>query len=46
MAIPHDHINGDSLSDCLLSYPGQLLGGILPLCRNGLGIFYDPRRLG
>ena len=35
-----------SPSDCLVSYPGHLLGGVLPLCRDVVGIFYGPCRLG
>ena len=35
-------IAGTSPSDCLVSYPGQSLGGILPLCRGAVGVFYSP----
>ena len=28
-------ITGTSLSDCFVSHPGHLLGGLLPLCREG-----------
>ena len=34
-------------SDCLVSYPGpSLWWGVLPLCREAVGIFYSPSRLG
>ena len=36
-----------SPSDCLLSYPGHSLwGGILFFCREAVGVFYRPSRLG
>ena len=36
-----------SPSDCLVSYPGHWLGGgFLPLCREAVGVFYSPSRLG
>ena len=37
-------ITGASPSDCLVSYPGHLLGqrGILSLCRYAIGVFYSP----
>ena len=31
---------GTSPSDCLVSYPGHSLGGILHLCRDAVGVFY------
>ena len=34
-----------SLSDCLMSYPGHLFGGVLPLCRNAVGEFCSPSQL-
>ena len=34
-----------SPSDCLVSYPGYLLG-VLPLCREAVGVFYSPSRVG
>ena len=37
---------GTSPSDCLVSYPGHLLGGVLPLCRGAVSVFYSPSRLG
>ena len=37
---------GTSPSDCLVSYPGHSLGGVLPLCREAVGVFYSPSRLG
>ena len=40
-------ITGTSASDCLVSYPGHLLGeGLLPLCGEAVGAFYSPSRLG
>ena len=35
-----------SPSDCLVSYPGHLLRGLLTLCRDAIGIFYSPSQLG
>ena len=29
-------------SDCLASYPGHLLGGVLPFSRGVVGVFYSP----
>ena len=39
-------ITGTSPSDCLVSYPGHLLVGVLPLCREAVGVFYCSSRLG
>ena len=41
-------ITATSLSDCLVSYPGHSLGGVgvSPLCRDAVGVFYSPSRLG
>ena len=39
-------IAGTSPSDCLVSYPGYSLAGVLPLCREAVGVFYSPSRLG
>ena len=39
-------IPGTSPSDCLVSYPGYSLGGVLPLYREAVGVFYSPSRLG
>ena len=41
-------ITGTSPSDCLVSYPGHLWGGggISPLCREAVDIFYSPSQLG
>ena len=39
-------ITGTSTSDCLVSYLGHSLGGVLPLSRGAVGVFYSPRRLG
>ena len=40
-------IIGTSPSDCLVSYPGHLLGvRVLPLCKDTIGIFYNPSQLG
>ena len=35
-------ITGTSPSDCLVSYPGHFLMGILPLCRGAVCVFYSP----
>ena len=37
---------GASPSDCLVSYPGQLLGEVLHLCRDVIGVFYSPSQSG
>ena len=29
-----------------MSYPGHSLGGVLPLCRGAVSVFYSPSRLG
>ena len=35
-----------SPSDCLVSYPEHSLGrGVLPLCSDAVGVFYNPSRL-
>ena len=34
-------ITGTSPSDCLVSYPRHSLGGILPLCRGAVSVFYS-----
>ena len=40
-------IAGTSPSDCLVSYPGHSLGGgVLPLCREAIDVFYSPSRQG
>ena len=40
-------ITETSLSDCLVLYPGcSLEEGILPLCRDAVGVFYSPNQLG
>ena len=39
-------ITGTSPSDCLVSYPGHSLVGVLTLCRGAVGVFYSPSRLG
>ena len=41
-------ITGASPSDCLMSYPGYWFGGWggLLLCRDAVGVFYSPNRLG
>ena len=39
-------ITGTWLSDCFVSYPGHSLGGVLLLCREAIGVFYSPSRLG
>ena len=37
---------GTSPSDCLVSYAGHSLVGVLPLWRGTVGVFYSPSRLG
>ena len=40
-------IAGTPPSDCLVSYPGDSLGGgVLPLRKEAVGVFYSPSRLG
>ena len=39
-------ITGTSPSDWLVSYPEYSLGGVLPLCRDVVGVFYSPSQLG
>ena len=39
-------ITGTSPSDCLVSYPGDSLGRVLPLCRGTVSVFYRPSQLG
>ena len=39
-------IAGTLPSDCLVSYPGHSLGGVLPLCREAVSVFYSPSQLG
>ena len=41
-------IAGASLSDCLVSYPGHLLGrwGSYSLCGDAVGVFYSPQPTG
>ena len=42
-------ITGASLADCLVSYSGysgELGGGALAFCRDAIGVFYSPSRLG
>ena len=48
LCIPQNSsIAGTSPSDCFMSYPGHSLeGGVLPLCRGAVGVFYSPIRLG
>ena len=39
---------GVSPSDCLVSYPGHSLkvAGVLPLCRDAVGLFYNSNQEG
>ena len=37
---------GASPPDCLVSYQAHSSEGVLPLCRESIGVFYSPRRLG
>ena len=40
-------VTGTSPSDCLVSYLGHSFGGegVLPLCREAVGVFYNPSQL-
>ena len=38
-------ITGASPSDCLVSYQGQSLGKVVPLCREAGGVFCNPSRM-
>ena len=41
------NITGTSPSDCLVSLQDTRCGeGVVPLCRDAVGVFYSPRRLG
>ena len=42
----YSSITGTSLSDCLVSYPGCTLGGVLLFCREVDGVFYSLSWLG
>ena len=42
---PSSSITGTSLSDCLVSYQDTSWGGVLPLCRVAVGVFYSPSQL-
>ena len=45
--IPQSSRTGASPSDCLISYPGHLFrGGVLPLSRDAVSMFYSPSQLG
>ena len=47
LCIPQSpRITGTSLSDYLVSYPSHSLGGVIPLCRGAVSVFYSPIRLG
>ena len=39
-------MTGTSPSDCLVSYRGHSLVGVLPLCKGTIGVFYSPSQLG
>ena len=39
-------ITGNSPSDCLVSYPGMTLVGVIPFYRGAVSVFYSPSRLG
>ena len=39
-------ITGNSPSDYLVSNPGHAFEGVLPFCREAVGVFYSPNRLG
>ena len=46
MVVTIQYRTGASPSDCFVSYPEYTLGGTLPLCRDAVGVFYIPSRLG
>ena len=35
----------DLINKLLMSYPGYTWGGVLPLCREAVGVFYSPSQL-
>ena len=39
-------ITGTSPWNCLVSYPGHAFGVVFPLCREAVGVLYNPSRLG
>ena len=44
--IPQSVRSGASTSDCFVSYPEySLVGGVLPLCRDAIDVFFSPSRL-
>ena len=44
MIIPQSSNTAETLpSDYLVSYSGHSLGGVLPLCRGAVGVFYSPQ---
>ena len=43
--IPQSSKTGTSSSDDFVSYPGHLFG-VLPFCRDAVGVLYSPSRLG
>ena len=43
----NSNITWISLSDCLVLYPGTPCeSGVLPLCRDAVGVFYSPNWIG
>ena len=38
----NSNITGVSPSDCLVSYTWKSLVGVLPFCKNAVGVFYSP----
>ena len=44
--IPEISRAGASPSENLMSYLGHSLGEVLPLCRNAVGVYYNPNWLG
>ena len=44
--IPKIYMAIVSPSECLMPYPGHVLGRVLPLSRDTVGVFYSPSRLG
>ena len=47
LCIPQSYyITETSPSNCLVSYPGHSMGGVIPFCSDVVGLFYSPSRLG
>ena len=44
LCIPQSSKTGVSPLDCLVSYPGHVRSGFLPLYKDQVGVFYSPIR--